>query len=67
MDKDIQKYTDIVAPTPRGRGENPCRDCLLGHRPLADRPGGRMLQRVLEKQKVDPTLMRYIGSFLAVT
>jgi small conductance mechanosensitive channel len=26
-----------------------------------------MLQRVLEKQKVDPTLMRYIGSFLAVT
>ena len=28
---------------------------------------GRMLQRVLEKQKVDPTLMRYIGSFVAVT
>lgn len=28
---------------------------------------GRMLQRVLEKQKVDPTLMRYIGNFVAVT
>jgi small conductance mechanosensitive channel len=28
---------------------------------------GRMLQSVLEKQKVDPTLMRYIGNFVAVT
>ena len=28
---------------------------------------GRMLHSVLEKQKVDPTLMRYIGSFVAVT
>jgi small conductance mechanosensitive channel len=28
---------------------------------------GRMLQTVLEKQKVDPTLMRYIGNFVAVT
>lgn len=28
---------------------------------------GRMLQQVLEKQKVDPTLMRYIGNFVAVT
>ncbi len=28
---------------------------------------GRMLNRVLEKQKVDPTLMRYIGNFVAVT
>ena len=28
---------------------------------------GRMLQRVLEKQKVDPTLMRYIGNFVGVT
>lgn len=28
---------------------------------------GRMLQAVLEKQKVDPTLMRYIGNFVAVT
>jgi small conductance mechanosensitive channel len=27
----------------------------------------RMLQQVLEKQKVDPTLMRYIGNFVAVT
>jgi small conductance mechanosensitive channel len=28
---------------------------------------GRMLHNVLEKQKVDPTLMRYIGNFVAVT
>jgi small conductance mechanosensitive channel len=28
---------------------------------------GRMLQSVLERQKVDPTLMRYIGNFVAVT
>jgi small conductance mechanosensitive channel len=27
----------------------------------------RMLQQVLERQKVDPTLMRYIGNFVAVT
>lgn len=28
---------------------------------------GRMLQRVLEKQKIDPSLIRYVGSFVAVT
>lgn len=28
---------------------------------------GRMLQGVLERQKTDPTLMRYIGNFVAVT
>lgn len=28
---------------------------------------GRMLHGVLERQKVDPTLMRYIGNFLSVT
>src|SRR5512135_2252781 len=28
---------------------------------------GRMLHQVLERQKVDPTLMRYIGNFVAVT
>lgn len=28
---------------------------------------GRMLQGALERQKVDPTLMRYIGNFVAVT
>lgn len=27
----------------------------------------RMLQQVLEKQKVDPSLMRYLGNFLGVT
>jgi len=28
---------------------------------------GQMLQQVMERQKVDPTLMRYIGNFVAVT
>jgi small conductance mechanosensitive channel len=28
---------------------------------------GQMLQKVMEKQKVDPTLMRYIGNFVSVT
>jgi len=28
---------------------------------------GRMLQSVFERQKVDPTLMRYVGNFVAVT
>lgn len=28
---------------------------------------GKMLQQVLERQKVDPTLMRYLGNFVAVT
>jgi small conductance mechanosensitive channel len=28
---------------------------------------GQMLQRVMERQKVDPTLMRYIGNFVSVT
>ena len=28
---------------------------------------GRMLQQALERQKVDPTLMRYIGNFVRVT
>lgn len=28
---------------------------------------GRLLQQLLERQKVDPTLMRYLGNFLAVT
>lgn len=28
---------------------------------------GRMLQGVMDRQKVDPTLMRYIGNFVAVT
>lgn len=28
---------------------------------------GEMLRKVMDKQKVDPTLMRYIGNFVAVT
>jgi len=28
---------------------------------------GQMLQKVLARQKVDPTLMRYVGNFVAVT
>ena len=28
---------------------------------------GRLLQQAMGRQKVDPTLMRYVGSFLTVT
>lgn len=28
---------------------------------------GRILQQAMERQKIDPTLMRYVGSFLSVT
>lgn len=68
MEKDFHKYADIVAAYATEAGFRILAAIvfwfvgrwLIG---LA----GRMLQRVLEKQKVDPTLMRYIGSFVAVT
>lgn len=28
---------------------------------------GRLLQQAMERQKIDPTLMRYVGSFLSIT
>ena len=68
MDKDIQKYTDIVAAYATEAGVKILAAIafwIIGRWLIG--LAGRMLQRVLEKQKVDPTLMRYIGSFLAVT
>jgi small conductance mechanosensitive channel len=68
MDKDIQKYTDIVAAYATEAGLKILAAIvfwIVGRWLIG--LTGRMLQRVLEKQKVDPTLMRYIGSFLAVT
>lgn len=68
MDKDIQKYSDIVAAYATEAGIKVLAAIafwIIGRWLIG--LAGRMLQRVLEKQKVDPTLMRYIGSFLAVT
>jgi small conductance mechanosensitive channel len=68
MDKDIQKYTDIAAAYATEAGLKILAAIvfwIVGRWLIG--LAGRMLQRVLEKQKVDPTLMRYIGSFLAVT
>jgi small conductance mechanosensitive channel len=68
MDKDIQKYTDIAAAYATEAGLKILAAIvfwIVGRWLIG--LAGRALQRVLEKQKVDPTLMRYIGSFLAVT
>jgi len=68
MDKDIQKYSDIAAAYATEAGLKILAAIafwIIGRWLIG--LAGRMLQRVLEKQKVDPTLMRYIGSFLAVT
>jgi small conductance mechanosensitive channel len=68
MDTDIQKYTDIAAAYATEAGLKILAAIafwIVGRWLIG--LAGRMLQRVLEKQKVDPTLMRYIGSFLAVT
>lgn len=68
MDQDIQKYSDIVAAYATEAGLKILAAIafwIIGRWLIG--LAGRMLQRVLEKQKVDPTLMRYIGSFLAVT
>jgi len=68
MEKDIQTYTDIAAAYATAAGLKILAAIafwIIGRWLIG--LAGRMLQRVLEKQKVDPTLMRYIGSFLAVT
>jgi small conductance mechanosensitive channel len=68
MEKDIQKYSDIAAAYATEAGLKILAAIvfwIVGRWLIG--LAGRMLQRVLEKQKVDPTLMRYIGSFLAVT
>lgn len=68
MDTDFQKYADIAAAYATEAGLKILAAIvfwIVGRWLIG--LAGRMLQRVLEKQKVDPTLMRYIGSFLAVT
>jgi small conductance mechanosensitive channel len=68
VDQDIQKYTDVAAAYATEAGLKILAAIafwILGRWLIG--LAGRMLQRVLEKQHVDPTLMRYIGSFLAVT
>ncbi len=68
MEKDVQHYSDIAAAYATEAGLKILAAIvfwIVGRWLIG--LAGRMLQRVLEKQKVDPTLMRYIGSFLAVT
>jgi len=68
MDKDIQQYSDIIAAYATAVGMKILAAIafwIIGRWLIG--LAGRMLQRVLEKQKIDPTLMRYIGSFVAVT
>lgn len=68
MNQDMQKYADIAAAYATEAGLKILAAIvfwIVGRWLIG--LAGRMLQRVLEKQKVDPTLMRYIGSFLAVT
>lgn len=68
MNQDVQKYADIAAAYATEAGLKILAAIvfwIVGRWLIG--LAGRMLQRVLEKQKVDPTLMRYIGSFLAVT
>ncbi|MBI1284383.1 MAG: mechanosensitive ion channel [Thiobacillus sp.] len=68
MDQDIQKYTDIAATYATEAGLKILAAIafwIVGRWLIG--LAGRMLQSVLEKQHVDPTLMRYIGSFVAVT
>lgn len=68
MEIDVQHYTDIAATYATAAGLKILAAIvfwIVGRWLIG--LTGRMLQSVLEKQKVDPTLMRYIGSFLAVT
>lgn len=68
MEQDVQRYTDIVAAYATEVGMKILAAIvfwIVGRWLIG--LAGRMLQRVLERQQVDPTLMRYIGSFVAVT
>src|SRR5512139_1663596 len=68
MEPDIQRYTDVAAAYATEVGLKILAAIafwIIGRWLIGF--AGRMLQRVLGRQKVDPTLMRYIGSFVAVT
>jgi small conductance mechanosensitive channel len=68
MDPEIQRYTDIAAAYATEAGLKVLAAIafwIIGRWLIG--LAGRMLQAALGRQKVDPTLMRYIGSFVAVT
>src|SRR5512139_1713632 len=68
MDQDFQRYTDIAASYATEAGLKILAAIafwIIGRWLIG--LVGRMLQRVLQKQQVDPTLMRYVGSFVGVT
>lgn len=68
MDPDFQRYTDIAASYATEAGLKILAAIafwIIGRWLIG--LAGRMLQRVLQQQQVDPTLMRYIGSFVGVT
>jgi small conductance mechanosensitive channel len=68
MDKAMQQYSDLIAGYATEAGLKILAAIafwVIGRWLIG--LVGRTLQLTLEKQKVDPTLMRYIGSFVAVT
>jgi small conductance mechanosensitive channel len=68
MDKNLQQYADVAAAYATEAGLKILAAIvfwIVGRWLIG--LAGRMLQRVLSQQKVDSTLMRYIGSFVAVT
>lgn len=68
MEKDVQQYSDLIVTYATEAGLKILAAIVFW---IAGRwligLVGRMLQSALERQKVDPTLMRYIGSFVAIT
>ncbi len=68
MDANIQHYSDIFLTYATAAGLKILAAIVLW---IAGRwligLVGRMLQGAMARQKVDPTLMRYIGSFVAIT
>jgi small conductance mechanosensitive channel len=68
MEREMQHYSDVVAAYATEVGLKILAAIafwIVGRWLIG--LAGRMLRRVLERQQVDPTLMRYIGSFVAVT
>jgi small conductance mechanosensitive channel len=68
MDKQISQYSDLIATYATEVGMKILAAIvfwIVGRWLIG--LVGRMLQATLGKQKVDPTLMRYIGSFVGVT
>jgi small conductance mechanosensitive channel len=67
MDKNIQQYSDLLLAYATEAGLKVLAAIVFW---IAGRwligLVGRMLQGALERQKVDPTLMRYIGNFVAI-